>query len=142
MAAGTIQNSIEVWCSSNGKVICHGVGHTGSIFCVKFEHGFLYSGSDDRSIRKWALPKSRESKNVAMICAAEFWGHKGRVWSVETMRNFLISGGEDGIFIWNIQVSSASSGSFTITDKLLDIRELRFSQRVHYRNCGPLFGIW
>ena len=31
-----------------------------------------------------------------------FNSDKGRVWSVDTVDNFLISGGEDGIFIWTI----------------------------------------
>ena len=30
------------------------------------------------------------------------WGHQGRVWSLVKIGKWLISGGEDGIFIWNL----------------------------------------
>ena len=100
ICAGTIQNEIEIWNSKNGKIIGKGRGHRGSIFCLKFnaERNELYSGSDDRSVRIWNFQKLLESDCEPIT----LWGHTGRVWSVLYVENHLVSGGEDGIFIWSI----------------------------------------
>jgi len=101
ICAGTIQNEIEIWNNKNGKIIGKGRGHRGSIFCLNFneERNELYSGSDDRSVRIWNFQKLIESGDCEPIT---LWGHTGRVWSVLSVENHLVSGGEDGIFIWSI----------------------------------------
>ena len=101
ICAGTIQNEIEIWNSKDGKIIGKGKGHRGSIFCLNFneERNELYSGSDDRSVRIWNFQKLLESGDCEPIT---LWGHTGRVWAILFVENQLVSGGEDGIFIWSI----------------------------------------
>ena len=59
VAAGTIQNSLEIWDPISGKVIRKGLGHSGSIFCIRYFNGFVFTGSDDRSVKIWNLQKTR-----------------------------------------------------------------------------------
>ena len=99
VAAGTIQNSLEIWDPENGKVIRKGLGHSGSIFCIKYSNGFVFTGSDDRSIKIWNITKPEE----ILATEKELWGHKGRIWALEVQDEYLISG--NGLFIYLLESS-------------------------------------
>ena len=88
VAAGTIQNSLEIWDPISGTVIRKGVGHSGSIFCIRYFNGFIFTGSDDRSVKIWNLQKPEEDLKMEK----ELWGHKSRIWALEVIDSHLISG--------------------------------------------------
>ena len=98
VAAGTIQNSLEIWHPENGKVIRKGLGHSGSIFCIKYSAGHVFTGSDDRSIKIWDITKTGE----ILSTERELWGHKGRIWAIEVLDDYLISG--NGLFIYFLKI--------------------------------------
>jgi len=100
IVAGTIQNDVELWSIESGDVLGVGTGHRGSIFAVLVDGKTLFTGSDDRSIRIWQVDQLQNGKTSEQ-CA--LWGHQGRIWSLVKVNHWLVSGGEDGIFIWNIE---------------------------------------
>lgn len=76
------------------------------IFDLKFDESknFLYSVSDDRSLRVWSLKDCK--------CINELYGHSARPLRIELFEDFVFTGGADQcIFIWkwkNLQLENPS----------------------------------
>jgi WD40 repeat protein len=60
--------------------------HGGSIRCLAFEQGLLYSGSVDGTVIKWDL---NTSSRISV-----YKGRKSRFWSLLLWKTFVIAGGE------------------------------------------------
>lgn len=78
-------------------------GHSGCVNCLKFsaDGNYLFSGSDDGSVKMWDMSQPWENKNsVSSNCVSTLTGHTSNVFALEIMPNgpfshLIISGGND-----------------------------------------------
>lgn len=119
--SGSDAEDVSVWEASTGA--SRGVlkGHSAGIFSVAAlpDGDFVASGSEDRTIRLWALPTSARSNastpvvlaghTEGVMCVARLTTHQPRD-RLGSMVDRVVSGSQDGTLrTWDLETASSSS---------------------------------
>eukprot|EP01116_Phalansterium_solitarium_P016246 TRINITY_DN3739_c0_g1_i3.p1 TRINITY_DN3739_c0_g1~~TRINITY_DN3739_c0_g1_i3.p1 ORF type:complete len:448 (+),score=129.48 TRINITY_DN3739_c0_g1_i3:116-1459(+) len=64
---------------------------TRGVNCLQVWRGCLYSGSEDKKVRKWQFKEG----TTELHCVGKFVGHKGGVNTLEVWEDYLVSGAFD-----------------------------------------------
>ena len=102
---GSSNGMISVWDIENGEVIAIWKAHPESVNSVAVtpDEQFVISGSDDKSIKIWKLPKNKNITDIALV--RTLTGHTDVIDGVAIAPNgqFFATGSWDGtIKIWNL----------------------------------------
>jgi len=101
---GSSNGMISVWDTKNGEIIATWKAHPESVNSVAVtpDEQFVVSGSDDKTIKIWKLPKNKNVADITLV--RTLTGHTNVVDGVAIAPNgqILASGSWDGtIKIWN-----------------------------------------
>ncbi len=102
---GSSNGMISVWDIKNGEIIATWKAHSESVNSVAVtpDEQFVISGSDDKTIKIWKLPKNKNITDITLV--RTLTGHTDVVDGVAIAPNgqILASGSWDGtIKIWNL----------------------------------------
>ncbi len=105
IVSGSSNGIISVWDINNGEVIATWKGHTESVnsVAVSSDERLVISGSDDKTIKIWKLPKNKNISDISLV--RTLTGHTNVVDAVAIAPNnqILASGSWDQtIKIWNL----------------------------------------
>ncbi|CCW69907.1 unnamed protein product, partial [Phytomonas sp. Hart1] len=103
---------------STGVLKLNLTGHNESVrsLDVSKRSPYLFSGSDDHSIKCWDLERNEAIRS--------FFGHRGGVHSIVThpSLDIIVSGGRDRVVrVWDIRTRAAVQNLFTHTDSIMSL---------------------
>ena len=67
----------QVWSSSGYLPLGQHIGHTDAVTCLALDANFLFSGSDDCTIRLWDAVPATPAANAALASPSSPTGAKG-----------------------------------------------------------------
>jgi WD40 repeat protein len=98
LISGHVSGVIRVWNVATGACDRKLEGHTGAVLCLAVSGTRLVSGSNDRSVRVWAM-----AAGGLWLCERTLVGHTFWVISLATWQGKVLSGSDDAsVRVWDI----------------------------------------